>query len=271
MEILLLILKIIGICLLVLIGILLFLVLSVIFIPVRYRISGKGEFPEKNELEADAVFSWFLHLIHCRIKYDSEGLLLKIRVFGIPLRLGRKNTPVRKKKEPASEKETDTAVSQEETTLPEGPESPGETHITEEAEISHKKKQHRKRHKKKKKKNKIKQAVQNLKDKLKNIKNQITNIKSIISEETNRNSLVFLLKELKYILKFYTPRKASGTLQYGMEDPANTGQVLGIISLFPFWYRYKISVTPDFSAEYFYVKGECSMRGHIRRDRKSVV
>lgn len=258
MEILLLILKIVGIFLLVLIGIFLFLILSIIFIPVRYRISGKGEFPAKDNIEADAIFGWFLHLIYCRIKYDKDGLILKIRIFGIPLRLGMKSTSENNKEsEPEFDKSTDDRPSEEKSEILETIDKAGEYQEKNKEKVFFRKKRY-------KKKNRKNQLLQNLKVKIVRVKNKITNIKSIFLEETNKNAYTFLLKEFKYLLKYYTPRKASGTLQYGMGDPANTGQILGLISLFPFWYRYKISVMPDFETEHLYARGDFIMKGRIR-------
>lgn len=306
MEVLFLILKIIGICLLVLLGLCLFLVLSVVFIPVRYRIRGKGETPKS--IEADAVFSWFLHIIHCRIHYDEKGFFLKFRIFGVPISLGKKEEKKKKPKQQKkqkkqsqnpkhgskeenfseikdssmtteSKKQRETEESGEkvnaeetesilETTEPEetanieeitelvGTVDSEEKNLTDDSRgflSSFRQKL-----------DKIKNIFKNLKKKFLQLKEQLGNIKSILSEETNRNALAAIFQEMKYLMRHYSPRKAVGELQFGMEDPADTGQVLGIISLLPFWYRYKISVTPDFAAEKSYAKGELSMKGHIR-------
>lgn len=325
MEVLFLILKIIGICLLVLLGLCLFLVLSVVFIPVRYRIRGKGETPKS--IEADAVFSWFLHIIHCRIHYDEKGFFLKFRIFGIPISLGKKEEKKKKPKEQKTQKkqsqnqkrgskeekfseirdssmtieskkqreteESGEKVNAEETeSILETTESEETANIEDITELvetvdseeiikesnKDKQKQNSKMEKKpdltddsrgflssfRQKLDKIKNIFKNLKKKFLQLKEQLGNIKSILSEETNRNALAAIFREMKYLMRHYSPRKAVGELQFGMEDPADTGQVLGIISLLPFWYRYKISVTPDFTAEESYAKGELSMKGHIR-------
>lgn len=306
MEVLFLILKIIGICLLVLLGLCLFLVLSVVFIPVRYRIRGKGETPKS--IEADAVFSWFLHIIHCRIHYDEKGFFLKFRIFGIPISLGKKEE---KKKEPKEQKkqkkqsqnpkrgskeekfseirdssmtieskkqreteESGEKVNAEETeSILETTESEETANIEEITELVGTVDSEEKNltddsrgflSSFSQKLDKIKNIFKNLKKKFLQLKEQLGNIKSILSEETNRNALAAIFQEMKYLMRHYSPRKAVGELQFGMGDPADTGQVLGIISLLPFWYRYKISVTPDFAAEESYAKGELSMKGHIR-------
>lgn len=282
MEVLFLIFKIIGICLLVLLGLCLFLVLSVVFIPVRYRIRGKGETPKR--IDADAVLSWFLHIIHCRIHYDEKGFFFKFRIFGIPINLGKKEKKKRQRKRKKQKeqpqnrkhgsKEEVTANIEDITELVE----PVEAEEIIKESNKDKQEQNSKMEKKsdltddskgflssfRQEIDKIKNIFKNLKKKFLQLKEQLGNIKSILSEETNRNALAAIFREMKYLMRHYSPRKAAGELQFGMEDPANTGQVLGIISLLPFWHRYKISVTPDFAAEESYAKGELSMKGHIR-------
>lgn len=83
MSIVLLILKIIGITLAVLIGLILLFVILVLLVPIRYR--GNAEYPyEGNRIPADGhgVVSWLLHIIHISFDTTSEGQILKVKVFG---------------------------------------------------------------------------------------------------------------------------------------------------------------------------------------------
>ena len=96
------------------------------------------------------------------------------------------------------------------------------------------------------------------------VKEKILNIKNIISDEMNKIVFVKIWKELRFLLRHFSPRKAKGELAFGMADPAQTGQVLGALSVLPFWARYRINVCPDFEAERFFVEGQLWMKGHIR-------
>lgn len=262
MEVLLLILKIVGICLLVLLGIFLVLILSVIFIPVRYRIRGKGEFPKT--FEAELGFSWLFHIICGSVWYREEGAGFRVRIFGIPLRFGPKKPKKEKKKNPRREKKSGKGKTAEEQEPIEKSEPINEPDAMKEPELVNGPELAKEPESIKKTIDKIKRKLKHLKEQLIRLKEQLGNIKIILSEETNRNAMAALFQEFKYLMKHYSPRKASGELQFGTEDPANTGQILGVISMFPFWYRYKISVTPDFAAESLYVKGEIFMKGHMR-------
>ena len=81
LSILLTVLKVIGISVLIILGLILFLVLLVLFVPVRY--SGKGSY----DGSASAVglrASWLLHMISVRGEYQSEQALhICLRIFGI--------------------------------------------------------------------------------------------------------------------------------------------------------------------------------------------
>lgn len=283
MEILLLILKVIGIVLLVLLLLFSALILSVVLIPVRYRIKGRAASPD--EIEAGLTVSWMLHLIHGRIQISGSDISYNIRLLGIPVPLGaekkpkRNKTPRKKRSSPQKRarnpsghpKENEAAA--KETNREGRAETPETKDFRTEAPGDHSA-----GHQTIQKKHKIqlflegckawllrlKQIAVGLKNKTITWNEQFSNIKNIILEETNKNAVICLFREFRYLLKHFSPRKASGTLQYGTQDPAITGQILGGISLFPFWYRYQISVQPDFNAEDFYARGDLAMKGHIR-------
>ena len=118
--------------------------------------------------------------------------------------------------------------------------------------------------KKKRQKKKSHKHVSDVKDGIISGREKLQNIKSMILDETNKNALVFALRELRVLMRHYLPGRASGELVFGIGDPARTGQVLGLICCFPAWARYRIRLTPDFEAESIYAKGEVDMKGHIR-------
>ena len=82
LSVILLILKIIGIVLLCLLGLVLFLLLLVLLVPVRY----KGRAAKQEAIEADVHVTWLLHLVHVIVSYGEEGLIKKIKIFGIALK-----------------------------------------------------------------------------------------------------------------------------------------------------------------------------------------
>lgn len=113
-------------------------------------------------------------------------------------------------------------------------------------------------------KDNFKQRISNLFAEGEAVKEKIINLKDIILDEINKIVFVKIWKELRYLLRHFSPRKAKGELAFGMTDPAQTGQVLGALGVLPFWARYRINICPDFEAERFFVEGKLWMKGHIR-------
>lgn len=99
---------------------------------------------------------------------------------------------------------------------------------------------------------------------LKNGKDKISDIKAVISDETNKRVAALLWKEIRYLLCHFRFRRIDTNFTFGTDDPANTGQLLGVLSLFPILYQYHFHIYPDFEAEKFYLKGDFKIAGRIR-------
>ena len=83
LTVLLTILKILGFIILGIIALVLLIVLAVLFAPIRYRATGDVAMPD---IDAVASAGWLLHIVHVSLTYrDGEGVL-RIRVFGIPIK-----------------------------------------------------------------------------------------------------------------------------------------------------------------------------------------
>lgn len=291
MAILLLILKIIG----VLLALILLFFFAVAAVPVRYH----GHLEMQEEIAGLAVFHWCWHLIDLRIQYGKQTTF-KLCILGIPVEIGkeRKSKKSKKRKKISKHKQEKLSPALE---LPDGQgqlleeisiqvgdlddieKSAEEVETTEQPNdqiakspnLKKKKATAKKKRKKHKGIRELWQGIQNLISvarqritdlyhKQATIKEQLHNIKNIISEETNKSALVHVIQEFKIIFGHCIPRKAYGELSFGMKDPAMTGQILGILSLFPFWVRYRVNLNPDFQSDIFYVKGELDIKGHIR-------
>ena len=79
-SILLIILKIIGITLLVILGLVLVLFLVVLFVPVRYRFKGNYD----DAFHCKGKITWLLHFISIKIEVEKE-VVTSIRILGIPI------------------------------------------------------------------------------------------------------------------------------------------------------------------------------------------
>lgn len=283
MGILILILKIIGVLLAVLIS----LVAAVAAVPVRYRASVKVQ----DEIEGKAVFHWLLHAVDIRLCYGHEGLAWKCRILGIPIlgqQKGGQGVSGRQKgrQEGASRQEESKTTEESEKREEEGSKDQAKKRVAksiqrQKAEIVAFEEEQAKKEGRPATGTKIESEPKEEagdpgrlgrltsflgegQQKVSAIKARIHNIKTLIFEETNQKAFRHILQEMKCLLHHFAPRKASGEMEFGMGDPAQTGEVLGIISFLPFWAKYQVAVTPDFMAESMYVRGELSGRGHIR-------
>ncbi len=96
LGILLSILKILGIILLAVLAVVLLAVLVLLFVPVRYRISGKWNTEEK---KIEGKVTWLFRLVHISMSADKNGQQIVPRIMGINLKKSRKKKQKPKKEE----------------------------------------------------------------------------------------------------------------------------------------------------------------------------
>lgn len=93
-HVLLTVLKILGILLASIIGLLLLILLIVLLVPVRYR----GKAQKHDKINADGVVSWLLHIVHCSVKYEGDGVITVVRIFGIKVYPKSEKKPSKERK-----------------------------------------------------------------------------------------------------------------------------------------------------------------------------
>lgn len=269
MEVVIMILKILGIFLGSLLAICLLLLIAVITVPVRYRVDTKLH---QKEAIGSTVISWLFHIIDFRLCYEENGMVYKLRIFGVPIRLQEKKNrkPRRRKKQeslPAEKMETAADNGHEEPAAEE--ETANNIALTEKNRTEEHKEQERKKDRQFLGRLRsfgltVREWISGIKEGTAAAKEKIHNIKNMILDETNKSAIMKIWRELKYLIRHYAPRKAWGELSFGMADPAQTGQILGALSVLPFWARYKISIYPDFQTDAFFAEGWLRLKGHIR-------
>ena len=284
MSVILLILKIIGIVLLALLGIILAVICLVLFVPIRYRVRGAIEDEQVVHVKA----TWLLHLISWRADYENGEFDSYLRILGI--RKKSKPTLSDLEEETAEmdeedEEEPDTAVKMEDEEGSEETAKPDEEEKLDVGEYVSKTKaadEEKKRsnpfvkftgffQKIKQKCIAIKQAIPRVKAKIaqimaqvSNIKAQISNIKDMIMDENNKIAFAGVWEELKYLLVHFKFRRIDTELNFALGDPAATGQALGVLAMMPFLYQYNFHIYPDFEADETYVRGTFLIQGRVR-------
>lgn len=284
MAVLLLILKIIGIILLILLGLILLILAVVLFVPVRYQVSGSiGE-----KTTARIAVTWLLHAVSWRAAYEEEGFSSQLRIFGIT-RKGKKpddGEPGEDDREDDIEEPKERSAAED--TLTDGEQKTAGTPADGEKETAgisvggqqktagilddgpavlgkqrgglFRRIWERIRAFFAGLVRKLRQLRAGIKEALKKIKD----VRTFLTDERHREVLPLIFTELKYLLTHFKFRRIRTDLTFSMGDPALTGQVLGGLCVLPFLYRYQVQVYPDFEAENTYVTGTFDIKGRAR-------
>lgn len=248
MTIVLLILKIIGIILLVILSLFLLLVLLVLFVPVRYRVSGSWH---NNQANVKVRVSWLFYLFIFALDQTPEKSGSYLRIFGI-----------RKKPKKADNRDSFAENIEQEplesgTGKETGKASPAERSLGGKkanifTKISDKIREIRQ---------KIRDILQRIKKAVRQIDETAAKIRTILEDEHFRPAVGFLGGKAGWFLRKVCPKKFRLTLQFSTGSPDTTGEVLGVIAMFPQAYRNRWDITPDFMAEKAYAEADFDVRG----------
>ena len=268
MTVVLWILKIIGIILLCLLGLLFVLLTVVLFVPVRYRI--QGEVKEK-ETQIHIRASWLCHVISFLGDYVDGTFDYILKIFGVRKEFGGSDEETSSEVEEQDDETVETEISTKAEEIPqetsEGVEEAGEAgkpgKSTE--RISGKKSKKRSFGSKiSSKLKKIRETVKKIWDFIVHLPQKFDKIKEVVTDAGNKNALSLTWRELRYLLRHFKFRKIHTDLEFSAGDPALTGQILGGIAVIPAFYRYDMHIYPDFASDTFYVRGTFDIKGRIR-------
>lgn len=269
------VLKIIGTILLVLVGILVLLILYVLLMPIRYAV--RGQYIEKADL--DVRISWIPLLFKLTAGYHDDTFLYVIKLFGGVVMtntdakisyLGRKffseTEEVTDKQEVMDEQKVSWEKKEK---IPES--SDKNSVIIVDKNIQEEKKERHPAHKKKVSiiikirekirecKKKIQRFIENLK-KLNKKREDLLKVYHGKRFEIAKKDVILYIKRLFSIIK---PDKLEGRVRFGLNDPASTGEVCGILALFLPFYDGHFVLQPEFETSCIegnlYGKGKFSL------------
>lgn len=288
LHIILLILKIIGWILLAILGLLVVLVCAVLFTPVRYEVKGKCD-GDLSSLNIGLKFSYFLRLVSGDVQYAEEKLVWKLRIAWKRMSSEEEiqdvaeetaeevkevvTSGVQKAEEfideiPDSER-TKPPISDSEKPEPRVTRKPQKT--SEETVMAKKTKPADKPEEKPVKETadtdkesffeKLSCKFQEICDKIKELIRKKDIIMAFLTHEVHKAAFIRAISELKRLILKLKPKKMSGNLEFGFEDPSLTGKVLaGISMLYPYFADY-VQVDPRFEEKVF--KGDIYIKGGI--------
>ncbi len=284
LQILLLILKILGIILAVILGILITVLLLVLFVPVCYRGAAKWDLDER-ELKVQGSVRWLFGLLELKFAHRDGRTHLRGRIAW--KKLGRRAEPERTggterkvpaeqkipaeqeipaEKEEEHEKERETVEevekpAEEEKAAEDVPETPEEDAQTAEEDAAHDEKESAGPSEKYRK---IRQAFQKIRERIPSLLKKIKctfraicdkinllmekreEILAFLGDEAHRSAYRIVKKEGIRLLRHTVPRHLRLSVCFGFADPYHTGQALaGLAVLYPF-VPGEIRVIPDF-------------------------
>ena len=258
-------LKILGIILLAILGIFVVLLLVVLLVPVRY--STRGSY--KEEFICYGKVTWLFHVVSISMNYEKK-FHAKIKILGIPLSAFQKKAAKKKTEEVIETSNesseivantvTDNKTIDKDTLKMEEPVNKAKTQSDKESVATEEKIQIKKSFVQK-----IKGKIQEIIDKIHVIWNNICNILrsvklkkdtimhyiSILQREEVKKAFSLCKKRLWIMIKHILPKKMKVIADFGFEDPATTGYVLGLYGVLPASVGKKIVLHPDFEHSLF--------------------
>lgn len=267
------VLKIIGIVLLVILGLFLFILSLLLFLPVRYRFDGKYE----DTLNGKALVTWFPVLLKADITVVDGKPSYVVKLFaGVVMTntekkiswIGRKlfaseeeDAESKKNKKDKNIKETEKSSDTKNETL----DYPVDSYEDIEFEKPPERKKVEKKlsiyDKIKKKIDFCRRKWKNFVSKLKEIhgkKEQLLKVYHSKRFEQAKADVILYLKKLFQIVK---PNRLEGNVVFGFENPELTGKSLGVLAMVLPTYQKFLTIRPDFTKSV--ISGNLKGKGKI--------
>lgn len=291
MEIVLFILKIIGIILLSLLLAVLLLAALIMFYPVSYKLEAAYE----ESLCAKVKVHWLFHLISVTLDYKEAGKKCILRILGIPImdflnpkpkkpkpqKVKKKKRKKKKSKEQEPKKknfvqETEgTDRDSRNETASEGLENENPSDNMEDENVSDGRKEglldklQRFWEKLTGFPAKLKALIKSIIQKVTNLYHKGTDLKKkaekwveVLKRERTRLAIGKAKLKIIKLLKHIMPRKWKAYVEYGFEDPGTTGQIYGYYWMFLGIWSERLICVPDFEHKVF--KGSIFAKGHMQ-------
>lgn len=286
----LLILKIIGIILLVLLGIILISALLLVFYPVSYKLSASYE----DAAVARLKVHWLFHLISVTLDYEKEKKKCIFRILGIPIMdflnpKPRKEKRKKKQKKKSPEKKKEKSVASVHGEQPEKAVKPDPLYTEKASSIEHEQappeenitntdEEETAETKSRLRAlweriagfyQKIKKVIESILQKLRDLytrgihlKEKIDQWIEVLERERTRQALDKAKYHIIRIIKHVMPRKWKAVVLFGFDDPALTGKIMGYYWMFIGLWGEHFICTPDFENKV--LKGTIEAKGHVQ-------
>ena len=253
------IIKFIGIMLLLVLGISLVLLISILFIPVRYTLDLKHE----KYWIIKGHFSWFLSIVQYKWAYDQskdgDRLSRALFILGIKANYSKKKE---KTLDEVSQIQIQIPLEQVEPIDSVNSANPVDLENTcREGSVDHQRIKKNLFSKFVKKIKNIKYTIHLFCDNIKKGIAKAGSIKNFIFLESTKLAFGSISHAVFSVVRKLAPRNVRGWIHFGMSDPSDTGQILGAISTVYGLIPNQLTIIPDFEQEIL----ACDMKiiGHL--------
>ena len=285
-QVLLLILKIIGITLLVVLGLVLLVLALVLFVPVCYRVR---VIHNSEQTKVTGRVSFLFPLLSATFQYLEKfsyraRLLFFVLVDSEKPKKEKKTKKEKRKKKKKQRKQTEEQLSTElpeKTIESEEPEEPiestqaieptssaknvnstGKEEPEQKSEASAQKKKTGIFEKIRLKIQKIRETISNIIKKIKKLLHQKDEVLRILNKPSSKEAMAFAWGKLKALLKHILPGKIKGYVAYGADNPATTGQVLGVLGVIYAKTGQLVEIRPNFQEKQ--LECDVELRGRVQ-------
>ncbi|MBE5853434.1 MAG: hypothetical protein E7299_10890 [Lachnospiraceae bacterium] len=240
-EIVLLVLKIIGMILLAIVAIVLLLAVALLFLPVRYNVKAEADSEKKDENEKfyfdlKLKATWLL-LFAAYVEYQKKQRI-RFKILGITVYDSAKHVSTEKKQK----KETDKIAKEEKKEKEENTASDNDVKEKDTKESEKKEKEEQTKNPFRK----LRYAIERFCDTLRNIKEKKDAVINLWNDAQTVKCRNLIVQELLYLLKHLKPGKIQGFLHFGFDDPAMTGYGMAAYGMMiPVWGDF-LTVEPEF-------------------------
>lgn len=298
-HILFMILKALGILLLVLLFLVLLIVCTVLFLPFCYRAQVLKEEEGFACVKASGRVSWLFGAVALTASYEEQKPEAQILLFGASLETWKRRLKKIRRGEASvsrtEENETENALEAEKTAEQKAPDQKEKQQkVTAQKEQPEQEQEQEPDAPKKSILERFFGRIEYLPEKLLNLvsrllqtafrllelpfrllekleqkiqagrrlKRKWESVKKFFRSKMFREALLHAKKEVLYFLKKAAPKKVTGTVRFGFDDPALTGETLGILGMIYGKLPKDLSIQPDFEQEI--LRGDVRMKGSFQ-------
>lgn len=242
LKIILWILKLLGILLLVVLGVVVLILLA----PIRYEVSAEADDQKK---VAKGRVTWLLRALNVRFWFEGE-FAYSVKILGIQILPGKPDLkePEAMEEEPKPEitgPVVATPLAEEiPVTEQQAAERPVEDPVDRQAPPPRE------------------PEKEPLLDKLRAFWVKVQEIGAMVKDKGNQTAVKHAFREIGYIIKKIMPQSLRAMGVVGFADPSTTGKMAGVLAMLMPFYKDAVQIEPDFEQQR--IEGVVTLKGHIR-------